>query len=183
MKTIENNLQIGVIGSAADLNYGKEIEEKAVELGIEIARRGFVLIFGAEKDCDSLSTAAARAARSAGGLTVGITYEKGKDIYDPSSADIIIPTGLIRGGGREMVQSLACDGVVAISGGSGTLNETTVAYQANIPVVTITGVGGWSDRLAGTYLDKRQRYVFEPVQTAPQALDKLVEMIELRRAN
>ncbi|EQD40890.1 Rossmann fold nucleotide-binding protein, partial [mine drainage metagenome] len=73
-------LQIGVMGSAADLKYAKEAELAAERMGELIARRGGVLIFGAEKDYDSLSTAACRGAKRVNGLTVGITYGKRKDI-------------------------------------------------------------------------------------------------------
>ena len=115
-------LQIGVMGSMADLNYTKEFELAAEKIGELIAEKGGILFFGAEKDADSLSTAACRGAKKKGGLTVGVTYGKGKDIWQ-KDADIIIPTGLERGGGREMVLVLACDVVISISGGSGTLNE------------------------------------------------------------
>ena len=148
--------QIGVMGSAADLKYTKEIEIAAQKLGELIAERDGVLFFGAEKDSDSLSTAACRGAKNKGGLTVGITYGKGKDIWQ-KDADIIIPCGLERGGGREMVLVLGCDAVIAISGGSGTLTELAIAYQADIPLVVLQGLGGWSDKLAGQFMDERNR--------------------------
>ena len=65
---------------------------------------------------------------------------------------------------------LSCDVVVALSGGSGTLNEICVAYQANIPVIVLTGFGGWSDKLANTYLDDRKRYKFLAAKTPATAL-------------
>ena len=177
---MERILQIGVVGSAADLRYGEEPEKQATSLGRTIAERGYTLIFGAEKDCDSLPTVAARTAKSAGGLVIGVTYEKGLKIFDPAAADVVVATGLTRGGGREMVQSLSCDGLIAVAGGSGTLNEVTVAYQANIPVVCMTGMGGWSDNLAGTFLDPRERYPFGTAVTAEAAIDDLEAMIAER---
>lgn len=77
--------QIGVMGSAADLSYSKQIEEIAEAIGRLIAEKDGILVFGAEKDVDSLSTAACRGAKQAGGLTVGITYGKGKDIWEKGS--------------------------------------------------------------------------------------------------
>ena len=56
-------LQIGVMGSAQDLNYGKRLEELAEEVGVWIAKSGSILVFGAEKDLNSLSTAACRGAK------------------------------------------------------------------------------------------------------------------------
>lgn len=154
-------LQIGVMGSAADLHYSTEVERIAERLGQLVAENNATLVFGAEKDSDSLSTAACRGAKRAGGLTVGITYGKGKRVWEREDADFIVATGLERGGGRETSLVLSCDAVVAISGGSGTLTELAVAYQADIPMVAIKGVGGWSDKLADTYMDDRKRrYTF-----------------------
>ena len=96
---MNRRLQIGVMGSAADLAYSTQAEQVAEKIGEGIAKRNGILVFGAEKDSDSLSTAACRGAKRAGGLTLGITYGKGKNIWQPEMADIIIPTGLERGRG------------------------------------------------------------------------------------
>jgi len=174
------NLQIGVIGSMADLNYSQEILNKAKQLGEVIAESGNTLVFGAEKDAQSLPTEAAKACVERGGFTIGITYEKGLDIFEPNSASVVIATGLVRGGGREMVQSLSCDGIIAISGGSGTLNELTVAYQANIPVVLLANTGGWVSRLENTYLDARNRYQYITANDPKSALKLLLKYIGSR---
>lgn len=144
------------MGSAGDVRYSKAAEQAAYRLGQQVAVAGAILFFGAEKDVDSLSTAACRGAKSKGGLTVGVTYDKGKGIVQ-RDADIIIPCGLVRGGGRELVLSLACDSIICISGGSGTLTEIAVAYQADIPVVGLRGYGGCTDEYVGRYIDSRKR--------------------------
>jgi len=150
--------QIGVMGSAADLEYPEEFEKAAEKIGEEIAKSGHITFYGAEKDYDSLSTAAARGAKKAGGLTVGVTYGKTKDVWDKEgNTDIIIPCGLERGGGREFVLVSSCDAIICIRGASGTLNEITVAYQLDKPIVVLKGFGGWSEKLADTYLDDRNR--------------------------
>lgn len=149
-------LQIGVMGSAADLEYEKELEELAERIGEIIADNGCILLFGAEKDYDSLSTAACRGAKKKGGLTVGVTYGKGKEIFQ-KDADVIITTGMDRGGGREFILTLSCDAIITIGGGSGTLTEMVIAYQGNIPIIALEGTKGWSDRLAGRYIDERKR--------------------------
>lgn len=162
-------IQIGVMGSAADLGYTEAVAKLAEEIGREVAKAGCTLVFGAEKDCDSLSTAAGRGARSAGGLTVGITYGKGLKVHD--DADVIIATGLERGGGREFVVAITCDAIIAISGGSGTLNEMAAAYQANIPIVGIVGCGGWSEEMAGRAFDARRSWLaVKPAKTAKEAV-------------
>ncbi|MBI2268535.1 MAG: LOG family protein [Candidatus Blackburnbacteria bacterium] len=149
-------LQIGVMGSCADLKYSKRVEGLAERVGELIAESGNIMVFGAEKDLNSLSTAACRGAKRKEGLTVGITYGKHKNIFE-KGVDVVIASGLERGGGREFVLSLSCDAIIAISGGSGTLNELVVAYQADIPMVALRGTGGWADKLADQYFDARQR--------------------------
>lgn len=179
MSEVGRKLQIGVMGSAADLKYSKKVEKIAEEVGKHVAESGNITVYGAEKDYDSLSTAASRGAKKAGGLTVGITYGKGKDIYDKDGyTDVVIPTGLERGGGREFVLVNACDGIIAISGGSGTLTEIAIAYQLNIPVVVLTGFGGWSDKLADTFLDERRRIKAIAVESAKEAVIRIIQLCQ-----
>lgn len=150
-------LQIGVMGSAADLKYSKEVEQTAERLGELIAEAGAVLVFGAEKDSDSLSTAACRGAKKKGGLAIGVTYGKHKNVWEKDMADFIVASGLERGGGRETALVLSCDAIIAVSGGSGTLTELAIAYQADIPMVAMTNTGGWAARLADSFIDGRER--------------------------
>lgn len=167
------------MGSAADLNYTPEIEKLAFAIGKLIAEKGGITVYGAEKDYDSLSTAAARGAKSAGGLTVGVTYGKGKDIWDKEGlTDVIVVTGIERGGGREFVLVNSCDAIIIISGGSGTLTETAIAYQMNIPIVALTGTGGWADKLAGEYIDARKRLKVEAASTPEEAVTKVFDLVE-----
>jgi len=169
-------LQIGVMGSAADLNYKEKIEKLAEQIGELVAQSGNILIYGAEKDYDSLSTAAARGAKKLNGLTVGVTYGKGKEIYDKENTDIIIASGLERGGGREFVLVNSCDAIIALSGGSGTLTEIAIAYQLNIPMIVLKNTGGWSDRLADTFLDQRMRRKIISTNTPKQAVKLAVKL-------
>ncbi len=163
-------LQIGVMGSAADLNYSDTIQTLAYDVGRAIAESGNITVYGAEKDYDSLSTAASRGAKSVGGLTVGVTYGKGKNIWDTDgNTDVIVVTGIERGGGREFVLVNSCDAIVIISGGSGTLTETAIAYQMNIPIVALVGTGGWADKLADSFIDARNRVKVVAAQTPTEA--------------
>lgn len=174
----KRKFQIGVMGSAADLNYSKELEQIAFDVGKEIAESGNITVYGAEKDYDSLSTAASRGAKSVGGLTVGVTYGKGKEIWDKeNNTDFVICTGMDRGGGREFVLVNSCDAIIAISGGSGTLTEIAIAYQSNIPTVVIAGTGGWADKLADTYLDNRKRLMSIKAVSAKEAVKKVIDIL------
>lgn len=169
-----NNLQIGVMGSAADLNYSKNTESIAAKLGTQIAESGNTLIFGAEKDYDSLSTIANRSAKQAGGITVGITYGKKTPVWDTPT--VLIATGVDRGGGREFSLVLSCDVIICIGGGSGTLTEMLIAYQANIPIVVIDNTGGWSQQLANSYLDNRKRLRIELASTPEKAVEMAIKL-------
>lgn len=183
MKKGSRKWQIGVMGSAADLAYAKDIERLAEEVGSEVAKADAVLLFGAEKDYDSLSTAACRGAKKFGGMTVGVTYGKGLEVYEQTSADMIIASGLERGGGRELVLVLSCDAIIALNGGSGTLTEIAIAYQANIPIIVLSGTGGWSQQLAGQYLDARKRIKIEEAQTPKDAVALALKRIDERYDN
>lgn len=178
----KRKFQIGVMGSAADLKYTKKVEKIAEEVGKLVAESGNITVYGAEKDYDSLSTAATRGAKKAGGITVGVTYGKGKDIFDKEgNTDVIICSGLERGGGREFVLVNSCDGIIVISGGSGTMNEMLIAYQLNIPIVVITGTGGWADKMAGKYFDARERIKAIPAKTPKIALAKILKLIRNKK--
>ena len=164
-------IQIGIMGSAADLNYGKDVERFAKKLGKLIAESGNILVYGAEKDYSSISTNAAIEASKNNGITVGITGGTKKEIWGDFRPTVLIPTGLGIGGGREYTLVLSCDVIIAISGGSGTLNEIAVAYQAGIPIVVVDKFGGWASKLSGEYLDDRNRLKCVNATTPKEALD------------
>ena len=169
-------LQIGVMGSAADLKYEEEVEAAAEKIGELLAKEGVIVVYGAEKDYDSLSTAAARGAKKANGFTVGVTYGKGKDIWDKdNNTDFIVVSGLERGGGREFVLVNSCDAIISIAGGSGTCTELAIAYQLDIPMVALAGFGGWSDRLAGSFFDGRERRPVIKAESPEEAAETAIK--------
>lgn len=171
-------IQIGVMGSAADLNYSKEALEFAKELGKLIAKSGNILVYGAEKEYSSLSTNAAISASKNGGLTVGVTGGKSKNIWGNFKPDVLIPCGLDIGGGREFTLVLSCDVIIAISGGSGTLTEMAIAYQANIPIIVIDKFGGWGEKLSDKYIDDRKRIKCISAKTPKEALEKTIKALK-----
>ncbi len=178
MNKLGRKFQIGVMGSAADLNYSKDLANLAQQIGFLIAKKGATLIFGAEKDYDSLSTAACRGAKLAKGLTVGITYGKDTDIFQKDGVDLIIASGLERGGGREFTLVLSCDAIIALNGGSGTLTEIAIAYQANIPIIVLKNSGGWSEKLEDKFLDNRQRVKIRSAKTPQSAVNLAFKLIK-----
>lgn len=172
----ERKLQIGLIGSYSDLKFSKEAERVAFVVGRLVAKSGCVLLVGGEKD-GGLTKAAARGSVAEGGLVVGFMPEK-KNACD--YLDVIVQTGGFIGL-REYLLVISCDALIAIGGGSGTLNEITVAYQNNIPVVMLDRYGGWAQKLAGMYLDKRKRYKFIAADSPKQAVEKAINLAKKRR--
>ncbi len=168
-------LQIGVMGSAADLNYSDKALACAKELGKEIAKSGNILVYGAEKEYSSLSTNAAIEASKNGGITVGITPGKKKDIYGDFRPTILIPCGLEIGGGREFSLVLSCDAIIAIGGGSGTLTEMAIAYQAGIPIICINKFSGWAKEMSNKYFDERKRLKCIEATSAKEALELAIK--------
>lgn len=164
-------LQIGVMGSAADLWYEERIADIAFAIGKTIAELGHVMVYGAEKDSDSLSTSAARWAKSIWGTVMGVTYGKTPDVWGEMRelTDCMVCTGMERWGGREFVLVSSCDAIVVVWGGSGTLNEMTIAYQKKIPIFVMKGTGWWAEKLANQYIDDRyktdpKRYICKEVE-------------------
>ena len=170
-----NKLQIGIMGSAADLNYSKEAEEFAKELGRLIAKSNNILVYGAEKEYSSLSTNAAIEASKNNGITVGITGTKSKKIWGDFKPTVLIPCGLEIGGGREFTLVLSCDVIIAIGGGSGTLTEMAIAYQAGIPIIVIDKFDGWAKKLSNQFIDDRKRLKCIKASTPEEAIKKAIK--------
>jgi len=103
----------------------------AFELGRGIAERDAVLICGG---LTGVMEHAARGARSAGGLTIGLLPGE-----DPTEAneyiDVAIASGL--GHARNAILARTADGIVALGGGLGTLSEIALALRNGRPTVGI----------------------------------------------
>ena len=105
---------------------------------------------------------AARGARAAGGLTIGLL--PGEDTHEANEyIDIAIATGL--GHARNAILAGTADGVVALGGGLGTLSEIALALRNRRPAV---GIKTWRfDR------DGRTEPELPIVANAKDALDWL----------
>ena len=173
-------IQIGVMGSAADLNYSDDALNFAKDLGKLIAKSGNILVYGAEHGYTSLSTEAAKVASKNGGITVGVAGGKNKKVFGKYRPTVLINSGLDIGGGREFNLVVSCDVIIAISGGSGTLNEMAVAYQAGIPIIVVDKFGGWAEKLSNQFFDDRKRLKCIGVKTPEEALEKAIEEVNKR---
>lgn len=118
--------RIGVMGASA---CSPEVRQLAHEVGRLIAARGGIVVCGGR---GGVMEAAARGARAAGGLTIGIL--PGDDAAEANPAiDIPIVTGL--GNARNVVNVLTSQAVIAIAGSHGTLSEIALALKCGVPVI------------------------------------------------
>ena len=140
---------IAIIGkSARDPNdpVPPQALAAAEEVGRRLATRGAVVVSGG---LSGVMEAVSRGAKSANGLVIGIL--PGFDKRDANEyVDVALTTGM--GFMRNTLVVRAADAVIMISGGIGTLNELTVAYEDK-PTVILEGTGGWSDRIRGIAYD------------------------------
>jgi uncharacterized protein (TIGR00725 family) len=140
------------------------LADLAFELGRGIAQRDAVLICGG---LTGVMEHAARGARMAGGLTIGLLPGD-----DPDEAneyvDVAIATGLDHA--RNAILARTADGVVAVGGGLGTLSEIALALRNGRPTI---GIQTWRfDR------DRRTEPELPIAANPKEALDWLFSRME-----
>ena len=148
---------------------------RAAELvGANIAGAGAILITGG---LSGVMEAASRGAKRANGLVIGMLPGFRKEDANPY-VDIALTTGM--GWMRNTLTIRAADAVIMISGGIGTLNELTIAYQDK-PTVILEGTGGWSDRIReiayqGKHLDEAGIAELHFATTAEDAVELALKL-------
>jgi|YNPNPStandDraft_1061719.scaffolds.fasta_scaffold12342_3 uncharacterized protein (TIGR00725 family) len=125
-------LRIGVIGSG---QCDEATAERAFQVGMAIGRSGAILLCGG---LGGVMHAAARGAKAAGGLTVGILPGGSAEQANPC---IDIPIVTAMGQARNVILVQSCQALVAVAGGFGTLSEIALAFKLGVPCV---GIGTWS---------------------------------------
>ena len=165
-------LVVTVIGkSARDKNdpVPPQALSAAEEVGRLLAEQKAVVVGGG---LSGVMEAVSRGAKKGGGLVIGIL--PGFDKRDANAyVDIALTTGM--GWMRNTLTVRAADAVIMISGGIGTLNELTVAYEDK-PTVILEGTGGWSDRIReiaydGKHLDEAHRATLHFASSPKEAVD------------
>ncbi|HKW77604.1 MAG TPA: TIGR00725 family protein [Candidatus Limnocylindria bacterium] len=170
-------LLITVIGKAArDPNdpVPPQAIAAAEEVGRLLAEWGAVVVSGG---LSGVMEAVSRGAKSVNGLVIGILPGFDKRDANPY-VDIALTTGM--GWMRNTLTVRAADAVIMISGGIGTLNELTVAYEDK-PTVILEGTGGWSDRIReiaydGKHLDEGKRATLHFAKTPSEAVDMALRL-------
>ncbi len=161
MKTV-----ISVSGSdIGDKNLSKHSLDLAEEVGREIARHGAILLCGGK---GGIMEASCKGAKEENGITVGI-LPLSKDEAN-RFVDIAIPTGI--GNLRNFLVVNGADGVIALSGRWGTLNEISFAMIFKKPLVLMRGTGGIVDEI----VDHR---IMEKIESEYYITDDAKEAVEI----
>ncbi|MDI9644863.1 MAG: TIGR00725 family protein [Candidatus Verstraetearchaeota archaeon] len=152
-------IQIGVLTTYDPVP--REVEEKARELGKQLARRGCIVVTGGN---GGLMRVVSEAAYRAGGITVGIIASELENIS--SDHPWHNPYNLVRVAtgqtftSRSSIVVRSSDAVILLAGGIGSMTEICIAYNLKKPIVVLTGTGMLADRLLGLfpdgYLDHRK---------------------------
>ena len=180
-----------VVSGAADTSFcSANADELAFQLGQEIVKQNGILITGATT---GIPHSAARGAKAAGGISVGIspaaTYAAHIKSYrlPIEHFDFIIYTGFDYSG-RNLILTKSADAVIIGCGGFGTMNEFTIALEDNKPIGILTGTGGAADEVShliekinDPHHHGRGRLVYS--SEPKELVTKLVAMIEADRAN
>ncbi len=163
--------QILVIGY--DKDHCPEIAYRAAyQVGLEIARRGAVLVSGG---LGGVMEAASRGAQDGEGFVIGIIPQEEKQMAN-EFCDAVIATGI--GHARDFLNAYSADAIVVVGGGAGTMIEVAAGYQQKIPIVAVRGTGGMADRLVDTYLDDRKRERILGENSPQKAVETAFALIE-----
>lgn len=158
-----------IVGVMGGCSASAEALEGAYHMGRLIAENGWTLLNGGRPE--GIMDASARGAKEAGGTVIGILFDDDRDNASPH-LDYVLPTGL--GSGRNIVNVLSSDVVVACEGNGGTMSEIAMALRFRRRVVVLgfdpgaafldrCGEGEWS--LAATpeeAVEQVKAYLAEP---------------------
>lgn len=170
--------KIGVIGSAAG-DFDRGLVWIARNIGKEIVKHDCFLLTGAS---GGLPYESVKGAKKHDGFTLGFSpasnlsehiqeYEFPVDFFD-----VIVFTGMGLKG-RNVLFIRTCDAVIMMSGGTGTLNEFTIAFDEKKGIGVLTGSGGVSDmieEIAKKSSKKGAQIIYENDSTV--LVNKLIEL-------
>ncbi len=172
--------KVGVSGSAVN-NCTPGAYAKAREIGRQIALAGAVCVTG---DTKGVPQSAAHGAKSAGGMTAGISPAASREEHirkyrlPDDDMDLVIYTGF-QYSGRNLLFVRTCDALVFVCGRIGTLNEFTIAFEDHKPIGILTETGGMADEIEhilGVANRGRGKVVFDP--DPRNLVSKVIAMVE-----
>lgn len=165
----------GIISIIGASEIDKDIEEKTLEIGRLIAKNKYALVCGG---LTGVMEAVCKGAKEEGGLTIGIIPYKEK-IAANKYVDIAIPVPFSQA--RNIVVVLTGDVVVAIGGKAGTLNEISLAWIYEKPIIALSSVEGWSSEMANKKIDDRRSDIVYGANTPLEVIEKIKELINSKK--
>ncbi len=182
MANMKLQYQICVSGAARGESVPTGVK-LAAAAGHEIARRGHITLTGATH---GLPYAAAKAAQSAGGFSMGFSPAASrlahvKKYRLPLDAfDSILFTGF-EYTGRNLLLVRSSDAVVMVGGRIGTLNELTIAIEERKPIGVLLGSGGMTEEVEHVLkAAKRQRTGIIFGRDPAQLVGELIDLVEAK---
>jgi uncharacterized protein (TIGR00725 family) len=125
---VSQPIYLAVIGGS---EISSEIADLAYRVGREVASRSAVLLCGG---LGGVMAAAARGAREAGGISLGILPDGDRGQANPYLT-YAIATNL--GHARNMLIAHSADAVIAVDGSYGTVSEAAIALKLGKPVIAL----------------------------------------------
>ncbi|UCD37066.1 MAG: TIGR00725 family protein [Fidelibacterota bacterium] len=156
--------RIPIIGVMGGGQVPSDTEKLAHELGRALAGNGWIVLNGGRNA--GVMAAVSAGAASAGGMIVGILPDQDLSRASPHLT-IPIRTGL--GDGRNVLNILSSDVVVALPGSAGTLSEIALALKHGKPLLML----GWES----LPIDLSEADTVDSFQSIPLAIDRIREML------
>ena len=141
--------------------------EAAFGLGVAIAESGYILLTGGRKE--GVMDAAAKGAKSKGGLTIGILPGTNTDGMS-DAVDIPVFTGMHNA--RNNINVLSSKVVIACGLGAGTLSEIMLAVKSGIPIILLC-----TNELTKKFLNELSGPSIIHVNTVEAAIKELEELL------
>ena len=161
-----------IIAIIGDANIENDIEKQKISFGLGklIIDNGFVLVTGG---LGGVMEYASKGAKSSKNYTknsiIGVLPGYNSDNAN-KYIDIAMPTGF--GLARNLMLISMSNAVIAVGGGSGTLNEISASWQMNKLIIGLQ-VKGWSEKLCGKALDERRNDIIFCAKDVQEAIDLL----------
>jgi len=154
---------VGVMGGGEGAS--QKVCEMAYELGKLIAQAGWVLLNGGRQV--GVMEASARGAKENGGVTVGILPDRNMELAS-SYIDIPIITGM--GDGRNFLNVMSSDVVVALPGRAGTISEIALALKNGKTVILLDFVIG------DIFTEYKKAKILIPVKSPQEVIEEIKEI-------
>lgn len=165
----------GIVSVICGSQIDKETEQKAIKIGKLLAKNNYAVV------CGGLyggMEAVCKGAKQENGLTIGIIPKKNKTAAN-DYVDIPIPVPFSQG--RNLVVVLSGDACIAISGKAGTLSEICFAWIYKKPIIALSSVPGWSQKMANQKIDNRRADKIYGAETPEQVISLLNELLSGKR--